>query len=329
MVIFTNYLRSAVRWQSLKQLVVTMLLLLSTGSTFADKFEIDGFTYETLSDNTVELVSGTDASGDVVIPSTVTYNESSYTVTSIGNGAFLYCTSMTSIDIPDGVTSIGEHAFAWCSGLTSINIPDGVTSIGKNAFADCTSLTEINIPNGVTSIERSVFSGCSGLTSINIPDAVTSIGNSAFYGCSSLTSIDIPDEVTSIGQSAFEECSGLTSISIGNGVTSIGEYAFQNCSNLTEITCQATRPPYCDEGVFYYVETSECTLYVPDASIEEYKSSYPWSEFSNIKGISATGIDGVKVDRDKAAVIYDLNGRKLSEPMHGLNIINGKKVVVK
>ena len=157
-------------------------------------------------------------------------------VTSIWGSAFEGCTNLTSITIPEGVTSIGYCAFLNCSSLTSINIPESVTSIGYAAFSHCSSLTNITIPESVTSIGYAAFSHCSSLTNITIPEGVTSIDNSAFSGCSNLTSITIPEGVTSIGEFAFHDCSNLTSITIPEGVTSIGDYAFYDCSSLTSIT---------------------------------------------------------------------------------------------
>ena len=157
-------------------------------------------------------------------------------VTSIGESAFFYCSSLTSITIPDSVTSIGDYAFFNCSSLTSITIPDSVTSIGESAFYGCSSLTSITIPDSVTSIGDSAFSYCSRLTSIMIPDSVTSIGDYAFRNCSSLTSITIPNSVTSIGNNTFRLCKSLTIITIPDSVTSIGESAFDNCKNLKTIS---------------------------------------------------------------------------------------------
>ena len=91
--------------------------------------------------------------------------------------------------IPDSVTSIGNGAFLGCRSLTSVTIPDSVTSIGEYAFYDCTSLTSVTIPDSVTSIGNGAFLGCRSLTSVTIPDSVTSIGESAFYDCSSLTDV--------------------------------------------------------------------------------------------------------------------------------------------
>ena len=158
------------------------------------------------------------------------------TVTSIGGSAFRYCTSLTSVTIPDSVTSIGGWAFTDCASLTSVTIPDSVTSIGGWAFTDCASLTSVTIPDGVTSIGEYTFSWCTSLTSATIPDSVTSIGEFAFHNCKSLTSMTIPRSVVSIGYDAFGWCESLTSVTILDGVRSIGNSAFTDCKSLTSVT---------------------------------------------------------------------------------------------
>ena len=157
-------------------------------------------------------------------------------VTTIGNYAFYGCSSLTSVTIPDSVTSIGDCAFLECHSLTSVNIPDSVTSIGERAFSCCSRLTSVTIPDGVTTIGDSAFEYCSSLTSVTIGDSVTSIADYAFWECHSLTSVTIPDSVTSIGDCAFHSCRSLTSVTIPNSVTIIGEYAFYGCKSLTSIT---------------------------------------------------------------------------------------------
>ncbi|MBQ6863053.1 MAG: leucine-rich repeat protein, partial [Clostridia bacterium] len=107
-------------------------------------------------------------------------------VTSIGDVAFLYCTSLPSVTIPDSVTRIGGAAFRGCTSLTSVTIGNSVTSIGIGAFYNCTSLTSVTIPDSVTSIEWNAFSDCTKLTSVTIPDSVTSIVNGAFSNCPAL-----------------------------------------------------------------------------------------------------------------------------------------------
>ena len=97
--------------------------------------------------------------------------------------------NLVKIILPNNLTSIGEWAFYWCSSLTSISIPNSVTSIGGWAFPGCSSLTSITIPNSVTSIGSQAFYFCSSITSISIPNSVTEIGNETFYNCEKLDTI--------------------------------------------------------------------------------------------------------------------------------------------
>ena len=178
-------------------------------------------------------------------------------VASIGDGAFGFCTSLSSVHIPNSVASIGNAAFYSCTSLSSVTIPPSVTSIGDGAFFGCTSLSSVSIPNSVTSIGGGAFSGCwllnrfSGsyrgiidgimlvsdsslvscaagpkITSVSIPNSVDSISYRAFALCSSLISVEIPESVTSIGNEAFIYCESLASISIPDSVNSIGRSAF-------------------------------------------------------------------------------------------------------
>ena len=265
----------------MKRLSILLLSLLCTAATtFAYDFQSGDLYYNITSDTTVEVTyqkywqeiwNSANYQGltTATIPETVTYNGTTYSVTSIGDYTFDNCFSLTSVTIPNSVTNIGMSAFYGCSALTSITIPNFVTSIGNNAFSGCSALTSITIPNSVTSIGNNAFSGCSSFTSITIPNSVTSIGNYAFISCESLTSMmvesgntvydtrencnaiietasktliagcqstTIPNSVTSIGGSAFYGCSSLTSLTIPNSVTSIGSSAFSDCSSLTSIT---------------------------------------------------------------------------------------------
>ncbi|MBQ4111586.1 MAG: leucine-rich repeat domain-containing protein, partial [Clostridia bacterium] len=158
-------------------------------------------------------------------------------VTSIGSDAFRGCSGLKNVIFGENsrLTTISAWAFLNCTSLTSVTIPDSVTSIGESIFSNCTNLTSITIPDSVTTIAKGAFYSCTSLTSITIPDSVTTIGNYAFSNCTNLTSITIPDSVTTIGGYAFSDCSGLTSITIPDSVTSIGSGAFYK-TNLTSIT---------------------------------------------------------------------------------------------
>ena len=156
-------------------------------------------------------------------------------VTSIGDGAFSSCTSLSSIVIPDSVPSIGDWAFSDCTSLSNIVIPNSVTSIGEGAFSSCTSLSNIVIPDSVTRIGNFAFSNCTSLSNIVISDSVTNIGDDVFYQCSSLTSVVIPNSVTCVGDEAFCKCRSLSNIVIPNSVTSIGVSVFWGCSSLVNM----------------------------------------------------------------------------------------------
>ena len=175
-------------------------------------------------------------SGNVVIPSSFTYNGKTYAVTGIGGCAFCESIGLTAVIIPESVKSIGSSAFKSCNSLTAVTIPGSVTSIGGSAFRGCSGLTSVTIGDGVTSIGDNAFQDCASLTSVAIPNSVTSIGGNAFRGCKGLTDVIIPDGVTNIGGSAFQNCSGLTSVTIAGSVKSIGGSAFNGCSSLTSVT---------------------------------------------------------------------------------------------
>lgn len=231
-----------------------------------DEFVQDGIEYKRLSPDMLEIIGASKASTNLNIPEAVTYNGATYSVTSIGAGAFCGCNKLTSVTIPPNVTNIGIGAFYKCSSLTSVNIPKSVTSISNYAFAYCNGLTSIVVEEGHPMydsrdncnaiIETSSNTLVLGFNCTVIPNSVTSIGERAFYGCSGLTSINIPNSVTSIGVEAFEGCSGLSTaefhcteicswfsglksintILIGDEVTSIGDSAFRFCSGLTSVT---------------------------------------------------------------------------------------------
>jgi hypothetical protein len=130
-------------------------------------------------------------------------------------------------------------------------------------------------------IDKYAFRDCSTLSSVIIGDSVTFIPQTAFAYCGSLTSVIIGNSVKSIDAHAFRDCESLTAVTIGNSVTHIGRDAFAGCSSLRSIHFLSTKPPYINNLYFDYASP---TIYVPQESIEAYKSMFPWMSFNNIVG---------------------------------------------
>jgi hypothetical protein len=195
------------------------------------------------------------------------------------------CSKLISVTISNSVTSIGRDAFRGSSNLSSIDIPSSVANIGSGAFSNCHSLTAITIPNLVTIIEGYVFDSCIGLTSVTIPNSVTSIKYAAFRGCHGLTTVTIPSSVTFLVGCAFQFCKGLTTVTIlGGSTTTIEGSAFSGCDNLKEIIIHATEPPKVKLG-FSGINKKQITIFVPETSIDVYKTADGWKDFENIKAI--------------------------------------------
>ena len=213
--------------KQIKHFLLTVAMLLCSTSCFAAvdyDFKVDGICYDITSetDNTVRVTYNDKAfsydynfytkySGTVTIPEYVTYNGTTYSVTSIGNYAFYCCYGLTSVTIPNSVTSIGNFAFYYCDDLKEVHISDIAAWCNIYFYNDMSNplvyadhlyvngeeVTDLVIPEGVTAIKDFAFSHY-GLTSVTIPNSVTSIGSYAFSGCS-LKSLTIGTGVLSIG----------------------------------------------------------------------------------------------------------------------------------
>ena len=132
---------------------------------------------------------------------------------------------------------------------------------------------------------------------------MTSIGFGAFYNCSGLTSVTIPNSVTSIGDYVFRGCSGLTSVTIGNSVESIGSEAFAGCPELLDVYCYAEKVPSTGSDAFGGSYPENATLHVPNASINSYKVTAPWSGFGKIVGLSGEEPEQPEVEKCATPVV--------------------------
>ena len=248
----------------------------------------------------------------------------------VGYGAFMDCTELTSVEIPDGVISISINAFKNCPSLESIKIPESVSFIGSSAFwgtkylenfkdidgfviindilykyKEQSNVTDVTIPDNINLICGNAFSDCPNIKNVTISDGVTNIYDRAFEDCISLESVKIPDSVNNIGGFAFSNCTSLKDVTIPNGVIYISRSTFNNCKSLesidipdsvTFITC------YAFEGC-----TSLKMVRIP-SSVETLQ--YNW--FKDCSSLSTIVIDRLKSectefalpDNDSTKVYY-------------------------
>ena len=158
--------------------------------------------------------------------------------TSISAKAFMDCTNLTTISLPETLRTIGTSAFYGCSNLDGVTLPSSLTAIGTSAFAECTALTSVAIPSGVTTVNMEAFKNCKSLTEVTVAAGVQKIDDNVFEGCENLESILLPSSLKTLGWYAFQNCKSLKSVTIPNGVTSIGDQMFMGCSSLTEVSIQ-------------------------------------------------------------------------------------------
>ena len=179
----------------------------------------------------------------VRIPASVTYNEYTYPVISIGTSAFEGMSNLQSVTLPNTITTINTDAFYSCTKLGSVNLPEGLTTINLRAFYNC-NLSSVTIPSTVTSIGNGAFKD-NPLTTVvwNPKTCSTGTDDSApFYSTSSkITSFTFGDQVETIPSYLCKNMSMLDTVVLPPSVKLLGQYAFANCTNLKSINLPVTQ----------------------------------------------------------------------------------------
>ena len=277
--------------------------------------------YYTSSDGKVVTPYKTDVFGANIVSNTYENGQGiikfDNNVTKIGETAFKDCTTLATLTIPESTTTIGIKAFDNCR-FASIDIPDSVTTIEDYAFARCSNLSSFTLPDSVTTLGRGLFFECNnlgafygkyassdhrlltqnntviafapkGVTEYTIPSGVTTVGNRLFYRCAELQNVNLPESLVNIEPYAFAACSSMTTVIIPKNVATIGSCAFKNDKALVSVYCFAATPPTLEDNEVFSGNASDRKIYVPEASVEAYKSAQDWSEYAD--HIGAIGSD--------------------------------------
>lgn len=236
------------------------------------------------------------------------------------------------IVIPSEVSVVKDYCFFSCKWLNTISFPNTLKKIDNFAFRFCDNLTSLTIPDGVESIGEYAFGECSAIQSVEFPNSVNSIGVLAFGMCSNLKSVVLPNSLVKINNEVFHWCSSLESVVIGSSVKEICSYAFSNCKSLQNVYCHSEMVPKTDEWAFWNVEeVYNANLHVPVSSVDSYKNTIPWNRFKAVIALNDDDpkafINDIILDKNKLS-IYSLSGRKLNNAAKGINIVNGKKVIL-
>lgn len=316
----------------MKKTILFILVAISIQSVKAQDFAFDGIYY------VVTDYAGKKASvqanlskyqGDIVIPTTVTYADRDYTVTGIKEHSFQKCSELNSIELPNTIESIGNYAFLDCTSLAgTFTLPAQLTQLGKGVFAGCKKLTDFDIisdnsyfstldgvlynknlteiitypngktnneyviPTGVTNIGNQAFQYCSHLEIIKIPSSVSEIGSNAFNNCTKLKELALPKGLTKIASYTFAGAVSLVSLNIPETVEIIEDDAFLDCVGLENLYVYPKIPinlegcwPEFPESIF-----STCNLFVPEGSLEAYQNAEIWKKFEKITEMTSTGI---------------------------------------
>lgn len=319
----------------LQKLGMLIAALLGSLSAYAYDFEVDGIYYDVVSftDFTCRVTSGTEKySGDIEIPSEVKYNNRTLSVTGIGNYAFQYCSSLTSVTIPDSVTEIGDWAFKDCSSLVSIKLSDSLKSISYGLFEDCKSLESLSIPGSVEDIyqyqynaafreEYTTFGNCDNLKMLRVeysPEKLVAWRGSSYdnYGWRDWTE---RIEVLYIDRSLNNAIPvpNLEKLELGANIKAVRIYNLSYSDKLTTIESHALVPPALPE--MSNMQYMNLDVIVPAEAFDAYQADANWGKFWNLQ---ASGVDGIKVDSKKEIIgRYDMNGRTVLEDYHGLVIV--------
>lgn len=243
---FENDYKNATGWKKFGK-IQQQLIEVHNG----DIFKYNGMTYRVTSvgtENTVtatyckfdgkpsrDLISTANKAGytgNITIPTKVSYQEKDFTVTALNDSAFYGASELQKVDIKASVNAVGAYVFYDCKALGEVILPASLTEIGQYAFS-YSGITSLDIPEGVTALGDRAFFQTPSLSKVSLPSTLTKVGNNCFAYATALEAISLGDNITTLGTTLFQNCQKLKSVKFPASATKIPSYCFQNCSALT------------------------------------------------------------------------------------------------
>ena len=265
------------------------MALFAVMNLFAYDFYYDGFYYDIVGSDSVEVIDGDcQYAGNVVIPTTAYNGQDRYKVIGVGYKAFGGDSALISVTMGEHIKYIRNFAFAGSTSLSSISVSSNLQSCGSDLFNNCGKISVINITSSnvaelcnnransllttgsIWSIPRKIWINEKEVKELFIPDGITMIQDDAFRNCDDLMSVTIGNDVVHIGNDAFYDCENISSVVIGNGINYIGEYAFYSCDNINSLSLGCSL-----EYIGKYSLTSKSieSITLTAESIDEYCNS--------------------------------------------------------
>lgn len=272
----------------------------------ADKVNVDNLVFETVGEKSASVAAvNEDISGDIVIPETVEISGKKYTVTTIADGGFRWCSKITSVTLPNTLKFINYDGFYRCSGLKEIFIPKNVTSINGWAFYGCINIEKFEVEEGnkyYKDVDGCLLSA-DGLyfylypfgkteETYSVPEGVEDIATSvSFQNNTKLKSVKLPSTLKYICFDAFSYCSALEEIDLPGSIIDIGGGAFYDCESLKTVIIRSGNPLWLVSKTLFSDYTYEkATLHVPQGRSEYYKAAPIWGDFKTIEEVEMPDI---------------------------------------